>query len=110
MRNSPLLPGVIAGAFLISASADDPVTDDRGQNRPEPEEAGPVLAEKEVGWLGVGVTEVNPVVSNQLGLPEHMGLAVEVIVPEGPAEKAGLQPHDILTKLDDQLLVLQQQL
>ena len=56
-------------------------------------------------WLGVQVTPVPALVTAQLGLTPGMGLAVERVVPGSPAGRAGLRRHDILTKLDDQLLV-----
>ncbi len=61
-------------------------------------------------WLGVHVTEVHPLVSSQLGLTEGMGLAVEHVVHESPAHKAGIKKHDILTKIGDQTLVNANQL
>ncbi len=63
------------------------------------EDTGPVT------FLGVHANPIDPTVSAQLGLPEHMGLTVRYVVPESPAEKAGLQPHDILRKMDDQILI-----
>ncbi len=63
------------------------------------EETGPVT------FLGVHANPVDPTLSAQLGLPEHMGLAIRYIVPDSPAEKAGLKPHDILRKMDDQILI-----
>ena len=63
------------------------------------ENSGPVT------FLGVHATPVDPTVSAQLGLPQHMGLTIRYVVPDSPAEKAGLKPHDILRKMDDQILI-----
>ncbi len=63
------------------------------------EDSGPVT------FLGVHANPVDPTLSVQLGLPEHMGLAIRYVVPESPAEKAGLKPHDILRMMDDQILI-----
>ncbi len=63
------------------------------------EESGPMT------FLGIHTTLLDSTVSAQLGLPQGMGLTVRYVVPESPAEEAGLQAHDILRKLDDQILI-----
>ncbi len=47
-------------------------------------------------WLGVECYPAPGALGAQLGLPEDQGLVVEAVVPDGPAAKAGLQPHDVL--------------
>lgn len=61
-------------------------------------------------WLGLGASSPEAVVRKQLKLPAGTGLVVDTVVPDSPAGKAGLQKYDVLTKLDDQLLVNVQQL
>ncbi len=61
-------------------------------------------------WLGLGLGEVTPLTRIQFGLPEGVGIAVEQVAKGSPADKAGLKTHDILTRLDDQLLLSPQQL
>lgn len=56
-------------------------------------------------FLGVTAERVTPAMNSQLKLPEGLGLVVTHVVPDGPAAIAGLQKHDVLHKLDDQLLV-----
>jgi hypothetical protein len=66
--------------------------------------------EKEiVTFLGVDTGPVSPTLTAQLGLPKDSGLVVNHIVPQSPAAGA-LQEHDILLRLDDQLLIDQRQL
>jgi serine protease Do len=66
--------------------------------------------EKEpVTFLGVITTPVSPTLSAQLGLTAGSGLVVNHVDEKSPAE-AVLKEHDILLKLDDQLLVDQHQL
>lgn len=55
-------------------------------------------------FLGVETLPVSPTLTAQLGLPKGAGLVVGQIVPDSPAA-ASLQPHDILLKLDDQVLI-----
>ena len=61
-------------------------------------------------YLGVHTTRLDSGTSYQLGLPPGVHLQVERIVPNSPAERAGLQVFDVLIKLDDQLLINPDQL
>lgn len=63
----------------------------------------PVEMEK-VAYLGVETMPVDPTIAAQLGLPRGTGVVVRRVAEGSPA--AGLlQEHDVLTKLDDQILV-----
>ncbi len=64
---------------------------------------GPAAMEK-APFLGVETSPVSPTLTAQLNLPKGAGLVVQNIVPDSPAATA-LKPHDILLKLDDQLLI-----
>lgn len=55
-------------------------------------------------FLGVATSPADATLAAQLGLPEGEGLVVQEIVPGSPADGV-LQRHDILLKLDDQVLV-----
>jgi hypothetical protein len=61
-------------------------------------------------YLGVTTAAVPPALRTQLDLPEGFGLLIEHIAPDSAAAKAGLQVHDVLYKLDDQVLVNSEQL
>ena len=71
---------------------------------PEDAETDPVT------FLGIHTAQIDGTLSAQLGLPKGMGLTVRYVVPESPAAAAGLKEHDILRKLDDQILIHPQQL
>lgn len=73
-----------------------------------PFEAASAEMEK-VAFLGVETMPVDPTVAVQLGLPKGTGIVVRRVADGSPAEGV-LQPHDILTKLDDQILVNMPQL
>lgn len=62
-----------------------------------------------VAFLGVETIPVSPALTSQLTLPKGAGLVVRHVVPESPAASV-LQLHDILLKLDDQLLIATRQL
>lgn len=67
------------------------------------------IEKEKVAFLGVQTAPVNRTLAAQLGLPRGTGLVVTDIVEDSPAASS-LQEHDILTKLDDQILIGQQQL
>ncbi len=86
-------------------------TPKRGQARSpaKPERARPEHPRPPIGapvtFLGVAAVGIEPAVRAQLDLPAGTGLAVGDVVKNSPADKAGLEKYDILTKLDDQILV-----
>lgn len=55
-------------------------------------------------WMGVATSPVPEPLREHLELAEGFGVQVEHVVGDSPAASAGLRAHDILTKLDDQLL------
>jgi serine protease Do len=69
---------------------------------------GPAEMEK-VAYLGVETAPVDPTVAAQLGLARGTGVVVRRVAEGSPAA-AVLQPHDVMTKLDDQILVNMAQL
>jgi serine protease Do len=60
-------------------------------------------------FLGVEAGPVSPTLIAQLNLPDHAGLVVLHVVPDSAAAGA-LKEHDILLKLDDQILIDEHQL
>ena len=70
--------------------------------------AGTAHAEK-VAYLGVATMPLDPVAAYQLDLPEGVGLAVVEVAEDGVV-KGKLVEHDILQKLDDQILTSPEQL
>src|SRR5688500_9147904 len=56
-----------------------------------------------IAFLGVETAPVATTTSVQLGLPKGTGLVVNHVVPKSPADGV-LNEHDILLKLDDQIL------
>ncbi len=62
-----------------------------------------------VTFLGLETGPVSPTLAAQLGLTEGSGLVVTQLSPHSPAA-AVLKRHDILIKLDDQILIEQRQL
>ena len=56
-------------------------------------------------YLGVGVACADATLQSQLKLPEGVGLKVVSVMADGPAAAAGLKEHDVIHKLDDQIVI-----
>lgn len=67
-------------------------------------------ATDKVTFLGVSATGLSAPLSDQLDLPQGIYLIVAKVSAESPAELSGLKLHDVLLKMDDQILVNSSQL
>jgi len=61
-------------------------------------------------YLGIHATPVEPGLAWHLGLPDGFYQSVQYIAPDSPAAAAGLKEHDILQKVNDQLIINFEQL
>ncbi len=52
------------------------------------------------GWIGVRIQSVTEEIAESLGIEGHHGALVASITPGGPAEKAKLEPGDVITEFD----------
>lgn len=52
------------------------------------------------GYLGIVIDPLTPELAQQLGIPGQTGVIVRDTTPGGPAQKAGLQPGDIMVAFD----------
>jgi serine protease Do len=53
------------------------------------------------GYLGVSMQEIDADLAKHFDMPTRSGALVAEVVPDSPADKAGLQAGDVVTKLDD---------
>ena len=60
--------------------------------------------------LGLTLTRASAVLRQQLAIKRGAGLVVESVALGSRAARAGFAQHDVLVKLDDQLLLLPEQL
>lgn len=64
-----------------------------------------------IPWLGVVVGNLDRATrAHAEDLPDGVGFLVKKVMEESPAAISGIQPYDIIWKLDDQLLVNESQL
>ena len=54
------------------------------------------------GWLGVMIQDLSQELAEYYGAPDSKGALVAEIVQGDPADKAGIEPKDIITKVDGQ--------
>lgn len=52
------------------------------------------------GYLGVQMTELTPELRAHFGVPEDAGVMISKVVENSPAERAGLEVGDIITRVD----------
>src|SRR5579862_3142527 len=65
------------------------VIDDKGAEFRNIAPKDPPAEHQKGAYLGVSSSPAPPVVRKQLGLPEGMGLVVDIVMPESPAATAG---------------------
>jgi serine protease Do len=52
------------------------------------------------GWIGVQIQDVTEEFAEGLGMPRAMGALIGGLTKEGPAEKGGVQPGDVVTSFN----------
>jgi serine protease Do len=52
------------------------------------------------GWLGVTIQDLKGELAEYYGVKDKSGVLVAGVVPGDPAERAGIQPKDIITEVD----------
>jgi serine protease DegS len=54
------------------------------------------------GWIGVTAQDVTPDLAESFGLHDAQGVLVSGVLENGPADRAGLRPGDVITRVDDE--------
>ena len=105
-----LTAALIPTAFALEAPADDapPPVVDRSVVKPlrfDPPSARENLPESpETPFLGIVTSDVPEMLAEHLDLKADEGIIVRSLMPDGPAAKAGIAVHDVITRMDDQLI------
>jgi hypothetical protein len=101
-----LLVAILVGSTAAAVSAAESAPPTRSHLQPVSELAhAPVSGES----LGIRLSRASAVLRQQLALARGAGLVVDEVAAGTRAERAGFRQHDVLVRLDDQLLVLPQQ-
>ena len=106
--NLHLLTAIAAAIGTTLAVAEDESRPLRGTpsfpagNPPHTRSTSPL---RPAAFLGVATSPLPPVLTAQLGLPDGFGLVVDEVLPESPADKAGVLRFDVLRQFNDQNLV-----
>ena len=115
-NHSLLIPAGIAALMLTPVLAIEPPVDDapppvapkpKVQPAPQAEApaakpAAPAPDHQVAPYLGVGSSHVPEVLAAHLGLKPEEGIVIRVLDPNGPAAKAGLAEHDVITRIGGQ--------
>jgi len=110
-----LIPGLTLAAVLASGHEEKKIVVVKNDDAPSGH--GVIRIEKDEGrvekvpvtFLGVETAPTGPALAAQLDLPTDTGLVVVHVAGDSPASTA-LKVHDILMKLDDQILIDSRQL
>lgn len=51
------------------------------------------------GWIGVEPRDITPELADNLGLPKKDGVIIAAVLKNGPADKSGIRPGDILISI-----------
>ncbi len=105
-RAAMLVAAVTLGASAVVIAADG-VAPSRSHLVPVSEAA---RTPSPATGLGMTLSRASPVLRRQLALTRGAGLVVDAVTPGSPAARAGFEPHDVVVRLDDQVLVLPEQL
>ncbi len=54
------------------------------------------------GWLGISVQDVSEEIAESMKIEKNRGAFVTEVTKDGPAEKGGIIPTDVIIKLDEQ--------
>lgn len=54
-----------------------------------------------VPWIGISYGEITPEIARALRLPVTEGVIVAAVVRDGPADRAGIEPNDIIIQIGD---------
>jgi len=57
------------------------------------------------GWLGIEAQDMTPQLAESFSLPFAHGMLINGVMRGGPADKAGLEPGDIITSINDEAVL-----
>jgi membrane-associated protease RseP (regulator of RpoE activity) len=72
--------------------------------------SAPAIEQRAQRWFGVAVENIPPSIAKLLKLKPGQGLMVSAVLPNSPAQRAGLRTDDLLIEINDKPLTTQQDL
>ncbi|MCU0751783.1 MAG: PDZ domain-containing protein [Akkermansiaceae bacterium] len=92
---------VVASLWAIEGEPDDARPPLRAEAPAAPEALPPAAAAEKAAapYIGVVSNAVTAALAEHLGLKPGEGIVVGAVMPGGPAEKAGVAMHDVITRL-----------
>lgn len=100
----------LLSAFLAAVLLATPMLAQAQSDRPPRDRLEEQIRKVKGSYLGVATSPAPKSLRHQVELPEGVGLVVDAVAPDSPAAEAGLKQHDLLHKLNEQLLINPQQL
>ncbi len=53
------------------------------------------------GWLGIEIQQMTPELAESFNMPQDSGIIIAGVLRDGPADRAGLEPGDIITHINN---------
>lgn len=95
----------LRGEVIGINAADD--SSSKGDGFAIPINTGLSIAEKLIrdgrisrGWMGIGMQNLTPHLAKIFRVPAFTGVVVSQVFPDGPSDKAGLRPGDVIIAFD----------
>lgn len=89
-----LLPLAAAALLAAAEPAPAPVPE------PRPVVPAPATTASAIGWLGVGLDEVDDALAYHLKLENDLGVMITQVAAGSPAERIGLHQYDVVVEAD----------
>jgi len=104
MRTNPISPLrliPLALASLPALAIEAPVDDAAPPSVAGEHQAAQPQAAREVAYMGLVTGPIPELLATHMGVRNGEGVVVRSVMPEGPAEQAGIRTHDIIITIDD---------
>lgn len=104
-ENMDLSPFVASQTLVAQVKSSAPRKSGQSPTEKASSEPSKKVEMRIVPFFGTATTQTAPGQHGQVGLPEGVGLTVQYVLPDSPAQAGGLQRGDVLHKFNDQILI-----
>lgn len=95
MKTTMKVVGFIIVLFFVGGSALSSLSSAAPKDSPKKERT------KKLGWIGVGIQDVNEKIIHKYKLDSEEGAYVREVVDDSPADSAGIKEGDVIIKFND---------